>query len=60
MLKVGWIFAKIYCIKREKLPHRPKTLEFVGKKGSRKTQGGWGKTGTIIRQSFPVPRDFSP
>lgn len=60
MLKGGWIFAKIYCIKRKELLHRPKTLEFVTGNGSRKSQRGWRKNGTIIRQPSPVPRDFSP
>jgi len=54
MLKVGWIFAKISCIKRKKLLDRRNTLEFVGRKGSSKSQRGWGKTGTIIRQPLPV------
>lgn len=42
MLKGSWISAKIPCIKRKKLLHRPKVLEFVGRKGSRKSQRKWG------------------
>lgn len=42
MLKGDWISAKIPCIKRRKLLHRYKVLEFVGGKGSRKSQREWG------------------
>lgn len=52
MLKVGWVFAKVSCIERKKLLHRPKPAEFVGRKGSRKSQGGWGTMGTIINSPF--------
>lgn len=58
MLKVGWIFAKIYCIKREKLLHRPKTLEFVGRKGSRKTQRVWGEDRHYYQTVLSAPQGF--
>lgn len=42
MLKGSLVSAKIPCIKRKKLLHRPKVLELVGRKGSRKSQREWG------------------